>query len=99
MGVSFYLRQRKWLLIPHGLRRMDMWDEVAGSNKYEDAHEKGDEIDQDDDGDVQFHGNSADIIGTGVEFDDSRELLKEDQSDTDHVSNQHTFSDDENSEP
>ena len=55
---------------------MDMGDKVTWSNENQDTNQHGDEIDEDNQWDVDFYGNGADIVSGWVKLNERGVFLK-----------------------
>ena len=57
-----------------------MGDEVARADEYQDAHQEGGDVEQEDEGDVDLYGHRAHIIGAGIELHQAGEVLQQAKS-------------------
>ena len=78
---------------------MDVRDEITGSDEYEDTDQQCRQVDEEDDGDVQFHRSLGDVIDLRIKGDDACQLLDDDDSYADDVAPEESLSDDEHREP
>ena len=71
----------------------------AGGYQYEDGYQERSDVEDDDDGDVEFHGRRVYIVAGGVEVDETRLLLQHHQADAYDVANEQSLTDDEGCKP
>ena len=76
-----------------------MRDEETRNHKHEDAEEEGDNVDKGDEQPVELHRNSAHVIGLGIEFHESREVLQGQQTKSQCIAPQQSAADDEHGKP
>ena len=90
---------RTFLFVSHRFCGVDMRNQITRSDEHEDADEQCGDVERDDEGQIEFCGNCADVIGGWVEFYQSCITLEENESNADDVSEKQSLSDDEYSEP
>ncbi len=78
---------------------MDVGDEEAGGNEYEEADEERGNVEQGYEGEVELYGCRVDVVAGGVEADDARLLLQHDETDADDVAPEQSATDDEDGKP
>ena len=78
---------------------MDVGYDVAWCDEYKHGYEHGGDVEQNDVEHVYLYGHRADVIGSGVEFGESREALQKDYAESEYVTDEESLADDERRKP
>lgn len=76
-----------------------MRDKVAWGDEHEDTDEECCRIEEQDEGDADFHGGLTDIVGLWVERDDASCLLQGDNAKAQDIAQQQSLADNEGGKP